>query len=520
MSLSITPIESSTKNVGQLKLLPQLQSSIINIPFGNTLILLCASTNSSKVSWTFTPSSGKLPIQLTNFMNELKFFNASVGKHDGIYNCSVNGDDENGEFQLFEVTVLTPPAFHQKIQSVRLPVAGTVSFNCSASGNPKPEVEWYKNGKLIQNNFVRHSKDGILRIESVEPDDEGIYQCFAGNGHGVITMSNYLQVLKKTLLASPKNIHCYPMDNNSMLVTFDTTNGQSVDVVNYFIATESSWSAPNPIQMENNEKVFIFRSELKVLTPFRLFVRGFSSMADSNFAISHLSHGRDCSTQGLEPSFIKSSNGIFLWWPMPEVPVTSFIIQFWYNGTSPKSNQIILKNEAVCSFHPWIGPHILWTDVSNTLQKIPIVTRTHPSLDPLENVTITEVRVPGNASGILIPNSEQIVVRILGTVQANGELMMDQDLKYLSWNTVSSIRKHSDNLTKSLIHPQIDSSSTKIQHQEGLLEVVKTESRSITVTWSGFNEKDDIDLCLEICHQPRQQFIDRGAVRSVNCMPM
>lgn len=409
---------------------------MIKIPSGNTLILHCATTNSSKVSWSFTPF-GKIPIQLPNIMNELKYFNVSVGKHDGVYNCSTNGDDEEGDFQLFEVTVLTPPTFYQKIESVTLPVAGTVSFNCSASGNPKPEVEWYKNGKLIQNNFVRYSKDGVLRIESVEPDDEGIYQCFAGNGHNVITMSNYLLVLKKTLLASPKNIHCYPMDNNSMLVTFDTTNGQSVDVVNYFIATESSWTAPNPIQMENNEKIFIFRSDLKVLTPFRLFVRGFSMLTDGNFAMSHLSYGRDCSTQGLEPRFIKSSNGIFLWWPVPEVPLTSFIIQFWYNGTSSTSNQILLKNEAVCSFHPWIGPHILFSEVSNTLQKIPIVTRTYASTDPSENVTITEVRVPGNASGILIPNSEQIVVRILGTVQADGELMNDQDLKYLSWNTVS-----------------------------------------------------------------------------------
>lgn len=71
-----------------------------------------------------------------------------------------------------------------------------------------------------------------------------------------------------------------------------------------------------------------------------------------------------------------------------------------------------------------------------------------------------------------------------------------------------------------LIFTQIDSTSTKIQHQEGLLEVVKVESRSITVTWSGFNEKNDLDLCLEICQQPKLQFIDRGAPRAVNCMSM
>lgn len=60
---------------------------------------------------------------------------------------------------------------------------------------------------------------------------------------------------------------------------------------------------------------------------------------------------------------------------------------------------------------------------------------------------------------------------------------------------------------------QINSTSTKIRVQEGSVEVLQIESRSITITWTGF----DKGLCLEVCYQQRAQFIDRGTVRTMIC---
>ncbi|CAO1436821.1 unnamed protein product [Diamesa serratosioi] len=361
------------------------------------------------------------------------------------------------------------------------------NFTC-ASGNPKPTIQWYKNGKLIVNSFVRHSKEGILRIESVEPEDEGIYQCFAGS----VSMSNYLLVRKTSLSPSLKNVQCYPMDNNSILVTFDTVHGITVDLVSYFIATNSSWIAPAPISMEKNEKYFIFWNNLKVLSPFGLFMRGFSAQSSGDtFTMTRLSHGRDCSTQGLEPHFIKSPDGIFLWWSIDDesIHVTSFIIQLWYNEKIPDQ-----QSEASCSFYQWSSQYMLWSDIGSTLKNTSIVTRSRPLESLTENVTIIELHLPGNATGILIPNTKQIKVRILGSVHADGELMASQQLKYLSWNIINS-------------------TSTKTRVQEGLIEVLQIESRSITITWTGF----DKGLCLEVCYQQKAQFIDRGTVRNMIC---
>lgn len=48
---------------------------------------------------------------------------------------------------------------------------------------------------------------------------------------------------------------------------------------------------------------------------------------------------------------------------------------------------------------------------------------------------ITEVRVPGNVTGILIPNTENIDIRVVVAIR-NGDEELDQDLRYVKWETV------------------------------------------------------------------------------------
>lgn len=105
------------------KLLPRLQNSSLKIESGQTLVLHCASNKNKvsssrvfphitslsshwfmikfnsrlfrQISWTFTPrNNGSTPIPLnkTANVNEVKYVNAAVDKHDGIYNCSTETD--------------------------------------------------------------------------------------------------------------------------------------------------------------------------------------------------------------------------------------------------------------------------------------------------------------------------------------------------------------------------------------------------------------------------------------------
>lgn len=65
---------------------------------------------------------------------------------------------------------------------------GTISFFCSAIGNPKPQIEWRKNGKrLSPSRYIVQEVAGgsVLRIEPVRAlRDEARYECIAVNGVG------------------------------------------------------------------------------------------------------------------------------------------------------------------------------------------------------------------------------------------------------------------------------------------------------------------------------------------------
>lgn len=51
-----------------------------------------------QITWSFTPRGSNIPIPLTDFTNELKYVNASIDKHDGVYNCSTPSGDYQVKF--------------------------------------------------------------------------------------------------------------------------------------------------------------------------------------------------------------------------------------------------------------------------------------------------------------------------------------------------------------------------------------------------------------------------------------
>ena len=83
--------------------------------------------------------------------------------------------------------VLEPPRFKVAIVSVHAYDSDSASFDCQASGNPKPELLWYKDGTQIEGcdtNFtVHYGEDGqcSLVIPEVGPTHAGSYACEASN---------------------------------------------------------------------------------------------------------------------------------------------------------------------------------------------------------------------------------------------------------------------------------------------------------------------------------------------------
>lgn len=141
-----------------------------------------------------------------------------------------------------------------------------------------------------------------------------------------------------------------------------------------------------------------------------------------------------------------SAHGIFIWWPQVKgVNITSYVVQLQSNGAD-------FSDHIIGTTIP-IEEYQTWKDIEGNLEKISATTNVYPqSSDEKTKLTsssttsegnendsnnmITELRISGAVSGILIPNTKQITVRVLVPIyDEEGEIY--QDFTYVEWKTVS-----------------------------------------------------------------------------------
>lgn len=118
--------------------------------------------------------------------------------------------------------------------------------------------------------------------------------------------------------------------------------------------------------------------------------------------------------------------------------MTAYLIQFKSEETTAFQD-VIGTTRAIDEFETW-------DDISDYLVPIPATTNIHPNHESADDATkpnsngnksisIVEIRVGGNVSGILIPNKHEIVVRVLVPIMdGNDELV--QDMRYVEWKKV------------------------------------------------------------------------------------
>lgn len=117
-----------------------------------------------------------------------------------------------------------------------------------------------------------------------------------------------------------------------------------------------------------------------------------------------------------------------MWWP--NFNVTAYLIQFKIDETTA-FQEVVGTTRTIDEFETW-------DDIHDHLMPIPATTNIHANYDGDDgnkSISIVEVRVDGNVTGILIPNKHEIVVRVLvPIIDENGELI--QDMKYVEWKKV------------------------------------------------------------------------------------
>lgn len=108
--------------------------------------------------------------------------------------------------KMFKVTG-QPPKFKVPIQPSRCREGTEVSFHYEVSGDPVPDVKWYKGAFQVQpsrNCVIISNPDGsgCLNLQSLKQEDSGMYMCRASNQFGEASSSAELAVFKESVVVS------------------------------------------------------------------------------------------------------------------------------------------------------------------------------------------------------------------------------------------------------------------------------------------------------------------------------
>lgn len=98
------------------------------------------------------------------------------------------------EFQPVELTIPkqdnhVKPKFVETLSDVQISQGNTVILECRVTGNPRPEVTWYKDGERIFEDAkhrieIRPGDLCVLTIRGVDYENQGTYTCTASNQAG------------------------------------------------------------------------------------------------------------------------------------------------------------------------------------------------------------------------------------------------------------------------------------------------------------------------------------------------
>lgn len=77
-----------------------------------------------------------------------------------------------------------PPEVTMELSQQIIPWGQSAKFTCEVRGNPQPTVMWLRNAVPLSASHRLRLSRRVLRLVSVGPEDDGIYQCMAENEVG------------------------------------------------------------------------------------------------------------------------------------------------------------------------------------------------------------------------------------------------------------------------------------------------------------------------------------------------
>ncbi|XP_072747226.1 uncharacterized protein [Anoplolepis gracilipes] len=195
---------------------------------GNNATLICRATSTADAPLNFIwkhnnvelneanlqniGSSESGATEVTSMLHLINVTHANAGK----YQCMVTNNYGTTYSAKAILNVLVYPSFSKIPHDIRVNAGSTARLECSAEGQPSPQIAWQKDGgndfpAARERRMHMMPTDDVLFIINTKMADNGVYSCTAQNLAGVIVANASL-----TILEAPSFVK--PMENKEIMV--------------------------------------------------------------------------------------------------------------------------------------------------------------------------------------------------------------------------------------------------------------------------------------------------------------
>ncbi|XP_020779045.2 vascular endothelial growth factor receptor kdr-like isoform X2 [Boleophthalmus pectinirostris] len=170
---------------------------------GDDAVLTCRATRYlyTDLQWldsrnhTVTSNVSTLETSTYSISRSLRLYNVSRNSSRG-YKCQGHKVHNKAVLKTANLNVAERklPWLSQNLTDQHVNSSTTLILTCLALGVPHPYIMWYKNGIEVEKGPGITFGDGVLTIERVKKDDEGLYECMAINDLGAAKTSAVVTV--------------------------------------------------------------------------------------------------------------------------------------------------------------------------------------------------------------------------------------------------------------------------------------------------------------------------------------
>ncbi|GAB6022659.1 hypothetical protein CHUAL_006750 [Chamberlinius hualienensis] len=120
-------------------------------------------------------------------------------KDAGIYECRASNGVGSVQSWAMSITVQSAPSWITVPNNTIAAYEESVKFECKASGEPEPVIQWFQNGIPLENAKENPNRkvinETVMTIDNLSAYDTAVYQCNASNILGYVWKNFYLNVL-------------------------------------------------------------------------------------------------------------------------------------------------------------------------------------------------------------------------------------------------------------------------------------------------------------------------------------